>query len=59
MRVVTNIDIPADVYIFFQKQAKQFPHKEAEDLMAEYLSRYVRRKKYQDAKKQEQEEINK
>ena len=35
MRVVTNIDIPADVYIFFQKQAKQVPCKEAEDLMAD------------------------
>ena len=55
MRVVTNIDIPADVYIFFQKQAKQFPHKEAEDLMAEYLSRYVRQKKYREEKKQLQE----
>ena len=56
MRVVTNIDIPADVYIFFLKQAKQFPHKEAEDLMAEYLSRYVRQKKYRDAKKQKENE---
>ena len=55
MRVVTNIDIPADVYIFFQKQAKQFPHKEAEDLMAEYLTRYVRQKKYREEKKQLQE----
>ena len=59
MRVVTNIDIPADVYIYFQKLAKQFPRKEAEDLMADYLDRYVRRKKYRDAKKQDQEEINK
>ena len=55
MRVVTNIDIPADVYIYFQKQAKQFPHKEAEDLMAEYLSRYVRQKKYREEKKPLQE----
>ena len=55
MRVVTNIDIPADVYIYFQKQAKQFPHKEAEDLMAEYLSRYVRQKKYREEKKQNKE----
>ena len=55
MRVVTNIDIPADVYIYFQKLAKQFPHKEAEDLMAGYLARYVRQKKYRESKKQNQE----
>ena len=55
MRVVTYIDIPGDVYIYFQKLAKQVPRKEAEDLMAEYLSRYVRQKKYREEKKQLQE----
>ena len=52
MRVVTNIDVPDYVYLFFLKQAKQFPHKEAEDLMAEYLSKYVRQKKYREEHKQ-------
>ena len=56
MRVLTYIDVPDYVYLFFQKQAKAFPRKEAEDLMAEYLSRYVRQKKYREEKKQKQED---
>ena len=52
MRVVTNIDIPDYVYLFFLEQAKSFPHKEAEDLMADYIARYVRQKNYREEKKQ-------
>ena len=52
MKIVTTVDIPADVYLFFLKQAESHPGKTPEDLMAAYLSRYVRQKKYREEKKQ-------
>ena len=52
MKIVTTVDIPADVYLFFLKQAESHPGKTPEDLMAAYLSRYVRQKKYRDERKQ-------
>ena len=53
MRVVTSIDVPDYVYIYFAKQAKLYPHKTAEELMAGYLARSVRQKLYRESKKQE------
>ena len=56
MKIVTTFDIPADVYLFFLKQAESHPGKTPEDLMAAYLSRYVRQKKYREEKKQKNTE---
>ena len=55
MIVVTPIDVPSDVYLYFLKEAESHPNTTAEDLMTRYLTRYVRQKKYREAKKQNQE----
>ena len=54
MRVVTMIDVPDYVYIYFAKQAKLYPHKSPEELMAGYLARSIRQKLYREAKKEAQ-----
>ena len=43
MIIVTTIDIPDYVYDFFQKEAEPWKNKTAEDMMAGYLARHVRR----------------
>ena len=55
MQVVTTIDIPAYVYSYFLKAAEPYPSKTAEDMMAGYLSRYVRQKMYRQAQKERKE----
>ena len=51
MIVVTPIDVPADVYLYLLNEAKAHPGKTPEDLITLYLTRYVRQKKYREAKK--------
>ena len=51
MIVVTPIDVPSDVYLYLMNEAKSHPGKTAEDLITLYLTRYVRQKKYREAKK--------
>ena len=53
MRIVTTIDIPDYVYLFFQKEAEPWANKTAEDMMAGYLARYVRRTTESRARKEE------
>ena len=48
------IDVPDYVYIYFAKQAKLYPHKSPEELMAGYLARSIRQKLYREAKKEAQ-----
>ena len=54
MRIVTNIDIPDYVYLFFSQEAKKWASKSPEDLMAAYLARYVRRVQARQKKATEQ-----
>ena len=54
MKIVTTIDVPDYVYRYFLKEAEAWPTKTPEDMMAGYLARYVRQKKYREEKKQEQ-----
>ena len=56
MKIVTTIEVPDYVYSHFLKEAAAWSGKTPEDLMAAYLSRYVRQKKYRDEKKQKNTE---
>ena len=53
MIITTTIDVQDYVYEFFQKEAKPWRNKTAEDMMAGYLARHVRRtKEYRENKKE-------
>ena len=50
MKIVTEIEVPDYVYRHFLKEAKPWPGKTPEDMMAGYLARYVRQKQYRQEK---------
>ena len=56
MKIVTTIEVPDYVYSHFLKEAAAWPGKTPEDMMAAYLARYVRQKKYRAEKKQKNAE---
>ena len=56
MIITTDIDVPDYVYEFFQKEAKPWRQKTAEDMMAGYLARHIRRTMESRAKKKEKEQ---
>ena len=56
MKVVTTVDVPDYVYLYFMNEARKYRSKTPEELMMGHLARYVRQKKYREEKKQKEAE---